>query len=88
MAKRSEIEAQIAALQAEIENADTDDEIWIKDDSGREIKVTGKRATSVLNRFSDLWDDGKPADDEGDEDDEADPKDPEPKSTSFFKGKR
>lgn len=55
MAKRSEIEQQIARLQADLENADTDDEVWLKDQSGTEIKVTGRRATSVLDRFKDLW---------------------------------
>jgi hypothetical protein len=68
MAKRSEIEQKIAQLQADLESADTDDEIWIKDDSGREIKVTGKKATTVLDRFADLW----KAEDPGDGTDGAD----------------
>jgi hypothetical protein len=77
MAKKSDIEAQIAALQEELANADTDDEIWIKDDSGREIKVSGKRATSVLRRFEDLWkDDETPEEDEGEPEASAAPKDP------------
>ena len=63
MPKRSDIEAQISALQAELDKADTDDEIWIKDDSGREIKVTGRRATTVLSRFGDLF--TEPAGEEG-----------------------
>lgn len=70
MPKRSDIEAQIAALQSQLDEADTDDEVWVKDDSGREIKVTGKRATSVLARFADLWDseDAGDGDDDGDDD--------------------
>lgn len=64
MAKKSEIEAQIAALQKDLESADTDDEIWIKDESGREVKVTGRRATSVLSRFADLWDSDETAESE------------------------
>ncbi|MEV8530094.1 hypothetical protein AB0451_39480 [Streptomyces sp. NPDC052000] len=67
MAKRSEIEQQIARLQADLENADTDDEVWIKDQSGTEIKVTGRRATSVLDRFKDLWATEEGAD-QGDDD--------------------
>lgn len=63
MAKRSEIEKQIAALQADLDNADTDDEIWIKE-GDREFKVTGKRATTVLSRFSDLFEESVPADGE------------------------
>lgn len=66
MAKRSEVEARIAALQAELENADTDDEVWIKEGE-HEIKVTGKRATTILSRFSKLWEDDGGEGDEGDE---------------------
>ena len=58
MAKKSEIQAQIDALQAQLEGADTDDEVWVKE-GDREFKVTGHRATSILDRFSDLW---KPTD--------------------------
>ena len=56
MAKRSEIEARIKALQDELDGADTDDEVWIKD-GDHEIKVSGKRATTILSRYSKLWED-------------------------------
>lgn len=82
MAKRSEIEKQMADLQKQLDSADTDDEIWIKDESGHEIKVTGRRATSVLNRYAKLFEEkteGDQGDDEGDEDE----KDPAP-PTGYF----
>jgi len=92
MAKRTEIEKQIAALQAELENADTDDEIWIKDESGHEIKVSGKRATTVLNRFAKLWETGADEDEtdeeEAEEDEEKDTKDAkDAKTGGYFKSK-
>lgn len=87
MPKRSELEAQMAALQAELDKADTDDEIWVKDDNGREIKISGRRATSVLKRLGmhDITDGDEPAEGEpaeGDGDPEADP-DPEPAGGYF-----
>lgn len=86
MARRSDIERQIADLQAQLEGADTDDEVWIKDESGREVKVTGRRATSVLERFKDLWeqagDDDAGDDDAGDDD--AGGEDPKPKGGGYF----
>ncbi len=54
MPTRKEIEEQIAALTAELENADTDDEVWVKEGS-REFRISGRRATSILARFEDLW---------------------------------
>lgn len=93
MAKRSDIEAQIAALQSQLDDADTDDEVWIKE-GDREVKVTGKKATSILGRFADLWDteDGAAGDD--DDDDQAgkdgkggagkDKKDAAPKGGGYF----
>lgn len=68
MAKRSDIERKIADLQAELENADTDDEIWLKDSTGTEVKVTGRRATTVLERFKELW----ASEESGEEDGEGD----------------
>lgn len=84
MAKRSEVEARIAALQAELENADTDDEVWIKE-GDHEIKVTGKRATTILSRFSKLWEDDGGEGDEGDEGDEG--AGGEPKREGLFKSR-
>lgn len=91
MAKRSDIERQIAALQAELEGADTDDEVWIKD-GDHEIKVSGKRATAILGRFKGLWEsepeagaseDGDDGDDQGD-----DEKDPQPGGGGYFKRRK
>jgi hypothetical protein len=69
---RKEIEASIAELQAELDTADTDDEIWVKDPkTGHEVKISGRRATGVINRFKDLFDDDQAGDaPEGEEDEE------------------
>lgn len=69
--KRSEIEKQIAALQTQLDSADTDDEIWIKD-GDHEIKVTGKRATSILGRYAHLWETNDDAETESEENTSAD----------------
>lgn len=73
MPKRSDIEKQIADLQSQLDAADTDDEIWIKDPSGHEIKVTGKKATSVLNKFAALWSDNTENEEDDTEDDAEEP---------------
>lgn len=57
---RAQIEAQIAALQGELDGADTDDEVWLQEDGGPAVRVTGKRATSVLNRYAHMWADEEP----------------------------
>lgn len=87
MAKRSDIEARIAALQAELDGADTDDEVWIKD-GDHEIKVSGKRATTILGRYAKLWEDETDGGD-ADADDAGDdvPDDDKPKKETFFKGR-
>lgn len=86
--KRADVQAQIAALQAELDTADTDDEVWVKGDDDREYKVTGRRATSILKRLglADILDDEteEPAGEETDE--EPDP-DPKPKGGYFARGR-
>lgn len=92
-AKRSEIEKQIAALQTQLDNADTDDEIWLKD-GDHEIKISGKRATSILGRYAHLWEtddattepeEGAPADTEDDSDAAGDaPADEKPAQRGYF----
>lgn len=86
MPKRSAIEQQIAALQAELENADTDDEVWLKDETGHEIKVSGKRATTILSRFSKLWE-TEDSGEGGEEEAEEEKPDPKPAGGGYF-GKR
>lgn len=54
MGRKDDIQAQIDALTAELNNADADDEI-IVEENGRRFHFKGDRATSILNKFSDLW---------------------------------
>lgn len=50
MAKRSDIEAQIAALNDQLQGDEDDDdyEVWVKNDKGHETKVPSKRAAGWL----------------------------------------
>jgi hypothetical protein len=82
---RAQVEADMAALQAELDTADTDDEVWIKDESGREIKVTGRRATTVLSRFGDLFQEAAP--EEGGAEGEGEEADPKPAGGYFGRKK-
>lgn len=70
MPSRADIEAQIASLQDQLAGADTDDEIWIQEDGGPAIRVTGQRATRALEKYAHLW--PEPAD-PGTQDPEPDP---------------
>lgn len=89
---RSQIEAELAALQSELDGADTDDEVWVKGPDGHEVKVTGRRATNVLSRFGSLFDapdagadGGDGTDEDGDQGDEDDPA---PSGGGYFKRRR
>lgn len=82
--KRSDVEAQIAALQAELDTAETDDEVWVKGEDGREYKVTGRRATSVLKKLGLADDSEEPA---GEEEPEEPEEDPKPKGGYFGRGR-
>ncbi len=70
MAKRSDIEKQIADLQSQLDTADTDDEVWVKGEDNREYKVTGRRATGILGKLGLLEDDGAGEEEGEDEADE------------------
>jgi hypothetical protein len=90
MASRKEIEGQIAALQAELDSADTDDELVIEE-NGRRFHIKGRRATKALNRFKDLWPDddesggeGDEDGEDGDEDGDESESDPAPKGGGYF----
>ena len=89
MAKRSEIQAQIEALNAELEGAEDDEEeyeVWMKNDKGQETRVPGSRAASWLqeNFGISLKDAAPPAGGEGDGGEGGDPKDPKPKGGGYF----
>jgi hypothetical protein len=55
VATKAEIQKQIDALTASLEGADDDEEVWVKDDSGREFRFTGSRAASIIEKFGDLF---------------------------------
>jgi hypothetical protein len=66
MAKRDDIAAQIAALQAELDADDAGSvELWVKDEHGRETKLTGDMAKRWLKKLG-LDDEPDPAGDGGD----------------------
>lgn len=78
----AEVEAFRKKLQAKKKGGG--DEVWVRHESGTEVKITGERATNVLAKFGDLFD-APAAPDEGD--DGGDEGDTPPKSGGVF-GKR
>lgn len=88
---RAQIQAEIDALTAAMDSADTDDEVWIKGPDGHEIKVSGQKATKILGRYAALWaddDDGQEQKD-GDGQEDADTPDPEPGGgSSLWRGRK
>lgn len=83
-ATKAQLAKQIQALQAEMDTADTDDEVWIKGDDGVEIKVTGQRATSILGRYGHLWESGEDDDDQEEPDGE-EGGEPAPNADTIFR---
>lgn len=82
MASRSDIEKQIAALQAELENSDDDTELWVEHERGGKsvrTKLSGGHAKTWLDELfgpaakGDADDDGDDADDDGEQLDEKKP---------------
>lgn len=90
MPKRSkeEIAAAMAELQAELDTADDDDEIWVKHPDGHEVRVKGRKASNVLKSFGGIFDDpAEPADDPGDGDEL--PDDDQPGGDGgYFRGRK
>lgn len=86
MATRQEIEAQIQALQKELEGADDGTELWIEDEKGRKTKLTGPHAKRWLRNLG-LDDDEAPADGSGDGA-EGDQQDPPPAGGSSVWGRK
>jgi hypothetical protein len=61
----------MSELQAELDGAGDDDEVWVREGE-REFKFTGKRASSIVGRFADLFEPKADADagaDDADADD-------------------
>jgi hypothetical protein len=83
---RAQVEADMARLQAELDGADTDDEVWIREDGHPAVQVKGKRATTILSRYSKLWEEDDPADGE-EEGEEGDVEDPKPSGGYFGRKK-
>ena len=91
MAKKSDIQAQIDALTAQLDDADDDDgdyELWIKNDKGHEARVPSSRADGWLkeNFGISLRDEVPPAADPQDPAGPGggDPKDPKPAGGGYF----
>mgnify|MGYP001574547096 CR=1 FL=1 len=55
MPTKAEIQQQIDDLTASLDSADDGDEVWVKDEQGREFKFTGSRAGSIIEKFGDLF---------------------------------
>lgn len=87
MATKAEIQAQIDALTTELQGADDDDEVWVEE-NGRRVQFRGSKATGILNKFRDLWEEPAPAGEgEGEGEGEGDgaPKgDPKPAGGGYF----
>lgn len=88
---KAELAAAIAELQAEMDSADEDDEIWVKHPDGHEVRVRGRKASNVLKSFGSIFDDPAPAGDEGEEGEEGDelPDDEQPGGGDggYFRGR-
>lgn len=70
---RADVERELESLKSELEGLGSDDEVWIRE-GDREFRVTGDKATKILGRFSDLWDDaGDGGEGEGGEGEGGDP---------------
>jgi len=85
MATKAEIQAQIDALSAELEGAESDDEVWVEE-NGRRVQFKGSKATGILNKFKDLWEEpaGEGDGDQGDGDGDGDQKDSKPGGGGYF----
>lgn len=62
---KAQVQADIDRLSAELEDADSDDEVYIQDSSGHVVKITGNKATAILGRYRTLWDNEPDTDDTG-----------------------
>ena len=59
---RADIEAQIAELQKQLETEDDGTELWVRDERGRETKLTGAYAKKWLKNLGLDDDEPDPAD--------------------------
>jgi len=84
MATKAEIQAQIDALSAELEGAESDDEVWVEE-NGRRVQFKGSKATGILNKFKDLWEEpAAPGEGEGEGEGDGETKDPKPGGGGYF----
>lgn len=90
MATKAEIQRQIDNLTASLDDADDDDEVWVKDSDGREFKFTGSRASSIIEKFGDLFTPatGKDGKDGGDGDGGTTDKDKKPDGGGGYFGRK
>jgi hypothetical protein len=90
VAKKSEIQSQIDALTAQLDSADPDEdtELWVRDEKGRETRLTGSNAQKWLKGLGLVDDEAPPADGGGDGGTGNPPADPPPPSGNrYFKSK-
>ena len=78
MASRKDIEAQIAALQAELEGADEDVELWVEHDRGGKMVKTRLSGSHAKSWLDDLLGTGAEVSEEGEK---------EPEKKTYFKRK-
>lgn len=84
MATKAEIQAQIDALTADLESAESDDEV-IVEENGRRVHFKGSKATGILNKFKDLWEEPAPEGEGGEGEGEGEgEQDPKPAGGGYF----
>lgn len=77
---------QLAELGRRAQEEDQEDaglELWVKDEKGRQVQLTGTRARKFLAQLG-LDDDEQDPTDPGEGDADADPADPPPAAGSFW----
>lgn len=78
--------ATLSERATQEDQEDESTEVWVKNDKGHEVKLTGSKARRFMAQFG-IEDDDEDQGDEGDEGDEGADKDKKPAGGGYF-GKR